>query len=327
MERRDFLKDAAAGAALVGLAGRGHGAPAPLARATVVQVHLAGSAAATGAERTVALEKMLAAGIAKLTGRTGEAAWKGLFKPDDVVALKVNCLSGRIATTVALADVVARGVLSAGVKGEHCLVYERSQRELLAAGYTMGPQPGGYRVVATDQGEFGWEAETTKVGEGQQRLTKIVTQKATALVSLPIVKDHNIAGVTGALKNHYGDIQRPGELHRLGLEQHIPALAALPPLRGKLRLVVGDALTTLYEGGPMNRPDRRHVLDCILLSLDPLAYDAATWKIIEDVRAAKGLPTLARAGREPTWLKVAAAAPYQLGIADPARIDVVRIEL
>lgn len=323
MDRRDFIRETAAASAALALAPRAQAAD----RSTVVLVHLPGAAALRGDERVAAVEKMVAAGMAKLTGKSGAAAWSSLFKPGDVVALKVNCLCGPISTSVALADVVARGVMSAGVKGENTLVWERSKRELSAGGYSYGLQPAGYQIIATDDKSLGISADTFAYGKVTQKVSKMVTERATALINLPIVKDHNIAGVTGALKNHYGTISKPWECHAGKGDPFVADVAALKPIRERERLVICDALTMVFEGGPMNRPDWRFVKDTLLFATDPVAHDVLAWKMIEEVRALKGLKPLAKVGRQPTYLQTAASETHKLGIYDEAAIDVERVEL
>jgi uncharacterized Fe-S center protein len=60
-----------------------------------------------------------------------------------------------------------------------------------------------------------------------------------------------------------------------------------------------------------------------LASTDPVALDSVGWKVIEERRRERGLPTLAAEKRAPSWID--AAARLGLGVADPAsteRVDV-----
>ncbi|MCC7493630.1 MAG: DUF362 domain-containing protein [Fimbriimonadaceae bacterium] len=323
MDRRDFLKEAAVGAAVLGLAAEQDLLAA--AGPTVVVVHSAGAAASSGDARRQRIQKMLTAGIEKLSGQRGAAAWKKYVKPSDVVALKVNVLASRAATSPLLADAVARGVISAGVKPPNCWIFDRFERELTAAGYRVGTQPGGHRVLATDTAGYGYEATAVSSGSVSQRLSSIVAKHASVLVNLPVIKDHNIAGVTAALKNHYGCIHNPAALHGNHADPQIAEVNVIPALRRKQKLVISDALAVIYEGGPSFSPSYRFEQDCLLLATDPVAHDAVAWKMIEDIRAKKGLRPLARVGRNPGYLT--SAASRALGVADLARINVVRVEV
>lgn len=318
LDRREFM----AGVAALSVAA---GVSQAADEAVVVVVHSPGVAALEPAQRAPRVAKMIAAGLARLTGHEGEAAWKALFKPADTVALKVNCLASPISTRPEVADAVARGVMSAGVPGERCLVWERSERELSSAGYAVGTHPAGYRVVATNSAGFGHDDAPTVQGTVTQKLTTLTTRGATALVSLPILKDHNLAGITAALKNHFGSINEPWKLHGPGLAQAIADLNAIPALRDKHRLVVCDATTVVIDGGPSNKPDARRDVDSILLAIDPVAHDTIGTQMIEALRKEAGLRPLARVGRPPAYLQLAADAG--LGVADPAKIRVERLEI
>lgn len=327
MNRREFLSHSARGAAALTLASHVGWAAEGQGQATVVLVHWPGTAALPGAERAARLSQMVEAGLAKLTGKSGSAAWREFVQPSDSVGLKVNCLAPRRPTSRDLVEVVARGVLSAGVAGERCLVFDRTQRELRNAGYQVGPAEAGYRVVAVDQPEYGWDAEETSFGGVSQQVSSLVSQHLTVLLNLPVLKDHSIAGITGALKNHCGNIRQPHLCHADHGDPHFADVAALPPLASKQKLVIGDGLTIIYDGGPTDRPDKRADLDTLLFSTDPVAHDVVEWQLIEEVRQAKRLRPLARVGRHPSYLQSAAQPPRSLGVADPSKISVVRVEL
>ena len=59
----------------------------------------------------------------------------------------------------------------------------------------------------------------------------------------------------------------------------------------------------------------------MIFSLDPVAADTVGWSVIEELRAAAGLPTLKDEGREPVYL--ATAEKMGLGRADFASIETV----
>lgn len=324
VNRREFLGAAAAAAA--GLAAS-RGMAAEPARARVIVVHRPGVSALQGDERRDALQRMVAAGLEALTGKSGAAAWGQLARPTDVVALKVNTIAAQIATSPDLADLVARGVISAGVPGERVCVYDRFARELERAGYPLGATPAGYRVVATDHAELGYDPKPYRSGQVEQRLTRVLTRDTTAIINLPVLKDHNVCGVTGALKNHFGSIASPNTLHAQQGNPHVADVNCFAPIRGAHRLVIGDALWVVYEGGPTNHPRHRYGADSLLFATDPVAHDVTAYGLLDTIRKARGLPPLARVGRAPGYLAAAAAPPRSLGVADPARIDVTRIEV
>ena len=76
------------------------------------------------------------------------------------------------------------------------------------------------------------------------KLAKILTRECDMVIGLPILKDHDLAGVTFAMKNMYGVVQRPYEL----------ACQRLQPGRGRPELHSRRS----REGSLHHR--RRHVL-------------------------------------------------------------------
>jgi hypothetical protein len=59
----------------------------------------------------------------------------------------------------------------------------------------------------------------------------------------------------------------------------------------------------------------------MVFSLDPVAADFVGWQIVEKLRRAKGLPTLAEEERPPAYLKT--AERLGLGRAAPADIQII----
>ena len=126
-------------------------------------------------------------------------------------------------------------------------------------------------------------------------------------INCPVLKTHEVSGVTGALKNIYGIIDIPGEYHHNLLEA-LPALYRLPPIRNRIRLTVIDALIAVTTGGTSSPPDttpRR-----VLVSLDPLAADSHALALVNQLRAEKNLNLSAVDPAITTWLKNG----YDLGL-------------
>jgi uncharacterized protein (DUF362 family) len=265
---------------------------------------------------------MLDQGVARLTGHSdARAAWRSLFTPEDGVGVKINCLFGRGASThPAVAHAVAAALVASGVKPSNVIIWDRSTGDLLKSGYTISKEGDGVRVLANDGV---WEDEPTVQGQISGRLTRILTRDITALVNVPFMKDHGMAGVTGAMKNHYGSFDNPGRCHANHCDPYLADLNEIPVIRRKTRLIVMDALRPQADGGPPLRRDALWDYAGLLIARDPVAVDAMEWRIIEERRKATGLPTLAAAGREPTW--IATAASRGLGVDDPSRMDIVRI--
>jgi hypothetical protein len=103
------------------------------------------------------------------------------------------------------------------------------------------------------------------------------------LINIPLVKVHDIAGFTSALKNHYGTIDRPSSLHGSYCDPAIPELNALPVIRDKTRLVIGDFIRICpYDWNRMTKEN------LIAMSFDPVAHDAVARQVLLARREADG---------------------------------------
>jgi hypothetical protein len=85
------------------------------------------------------------------------------------------------------------------------------------------------------------------------------------------------------MKNHYGSIDAPGSMHGNNCNPYIADLNALPVIRDKTRLVIGDALRTCpYNWNQMTKENK------IAVSLDPIAHDVFARYVLAERRKADG---------------------------------------
>jgi len=260
------------------------------------------------------VRRMLAAGIeAILPAATEAARWAQRFQPDDRVAVKVNCLGGpSFSTRPEVAEAVALGLQAAGLPPDRIAIYDRDTGELAGAGFpTTRRAPA---CVGNDAA--GYETDVVTSGAVGTCLSRVVTRLATALVNVPLLKDHDLCGYSGALKNHFGSINNPNKLHGLPDERCSPYVAdlnLLPELRDKERLVVMDALRTCYEGGPSYNPEGVETYGALLVGTNALAVDWVGLRLLDELRAEHHLPALMSLERAPKYLGVAADTKHQLG--------------
>jgi uncharacterized protein (DUF362 family) len=248
------------------------------------------------------------------------AGLRSLFSPGDVVGIKVNCLAGRgLSTHRVLVDAVIAELVRAGVRQERIIVWDRSDRDLTRAGYEVRRTGNGPRCYGTNDDYERSPIDARSVGGC---LTRIVTRETTAIVNIPILKDHDLAGVSGALKSFYGAIHNPNKYHDSACDPYVADLATHPAIRDKVRLTLFDALRPQCHGGPAYVPEHTWPLGAVLASADPVAIDAVAARIIAGERARRGMETLEQAGRAPRWL--ATAAGLGLGVADLGHIDEVQ---
>jgi len=249
----------------------------------------------------------------------GPEAANRLFRPDDTVGIKVNCLAGRsLSPRVELVEALVDLIASAGVDRRRIIVFERSSRELRRAGFTPSDGGGPYRCIGTDNDYESLPQDSGSIGSCFARL---VATGCTALVSFGVVKDHDLSGVSAGMKNWYGVIHNPNKYHDNGCDPYIVDIARHPYIRDKLRLTVLDGVIAQCHGGPAYRPGSTFELGLVAASTDPVAADLWAWQVIEAERARRGMPTLEAAGRPARYL--ATAAGHGLGVADPARLKLV----
>jgi hypothetical protein len=263
-----------------------------------------------------ALEQMLDASITKLTGISdASTAWQALFAPSERIAIKVNTLQyGRFWTHVPLVMAVAERLQAAGIPAGQIVIYDRSSNDLAGGGFTINQDGPGVRCYGTDlQYESGWKIADTSV-----RLSSILLG-CDALIDMPILKTHSMdgAGMSFAMKNHYGTFDQPQNFHYDKLLQGLPELNALPPIKERTRLIIGDALKIVQDNW-----NAAFDSDFICMSFDPVAHDTLGLQILNNVQAANGIETEPTRARAAEWLKNAAA----LGLGTDQRSNIEFLE-
>jgi uncharacterized protein (DUF362 family) len=134
-----------------------------------------------------------------------------------------------------------------------------------------------------------------------------------------------MAGVTFAMKNMYGVVDKPFTLHADNCNPGVADLNVIPVIRNKIRITIGDAISSVYDGGPGFRPERLWYPNALIVGEDRVALDTIAWEMLERKRADEGLRTFEADGRPPRYIATAADATHQLGTNDPQRIHRVEI--
>lgn len=319
VSRRSFLGTTmAAGAGLVAL-GAGEVSAAEAPRSRVVRARRQKATVDLQPNQPVVTEAVHAA-VMGLSGKsTPAAAWAEFLRPDDVVGLKINCLFGIGASThPQVVAAVIEGCKLAKVKPENIIVWDRTDSDLAKVGYRINRGPG-VRCYGVNKD---WEPEPVAIHTCRGRLAKLVTTTCTALINLPILKTHSMAGMTLALKNHYGTFHNPWDAHANACDPFAAHVNLLPQIRTKTRLVLADALLPIAEGGPGPQPQWTWPFNAILASRDSVAIDYVGMQILDKRRAELGLKSLEKSGAA---RHVLTAARLGLGTADLSRIDLVDV--
>jgi len=249
-------------------------------------------------------------------------AWRKVVRPGEVVGLKVNCLAGRgNSTRPELVNAICERLQQAGIK--EIVIWDRLNSDLESARFKIVERGAGIRCFGNDV--LGFEEGLATFGSAGSLMAKTLTQVCDAVINLPVLKDHGIAGVTIALKSMFGAIHNPNKYHVNVGNPYVADVYMLPPIRQKVRLHICDATTAQYEGGPSFMPHWTWPYNGLLVGRDPVALDYTGWQIIEKKRAEVGLKSLQAMQREPAYISTAADAQHSLGTNDPKFIKLVEV--
>lgn len=342
LSRRDFLRQLLAVSAAGGLGGSlllggkdtsgksqsdpssPEASPVAEGKSRVVLVRHSGVLREDNSVDEEILQKMVDTAVCQVTDKKerGEA-WAQLVKPEDVVSLKTNCIAGiTFCTRPEFVRSAVNGLVAAEVKPDNIIVWDRTDGELVRCGYKINFDGPGVKCYSSEKVGYGEEIPTDPEGHWLTQFSRILTDRSTALVNLPILKDHNEAGLTAALKNHMGSHNRAGQWHR-----DLSAVAYLnlaEPVRSRSRLCLCDALRPVYNGGPSDSPRFRWNFCGVIASTDPVAHDAVCAKIIQDKRdEVKGAPWPI----SPELTHLPKAASLGLGNLDWEKIELVECDL
>jgi uncharacterized protein (DUF362 family) len=322
--RREFLAQAGAftAAALLPFdslfADARSGSHGPLARVAIVR----DDALTAGPIKNQGelLRMMLDAAMQRLIGApTVAEAWARLFASKERVGIKVNTLG--LSTQPAVVDTVVRGLLQAGIQAENIIIWDRFDVELAQAGFKLNRSSRGVRCCGTDAERVGsgYEKDVQVSGQIGSCYSKIVADEVDALISVPVLKDHNLAGVSLGMKNFYGAIHNPNKYHNYNCDPFIADVVSHDYIRPKWRLTVCDATRAQYHAGPAQHPGFAWPFGGLIVSTDFVAADAVAAHLLEQKRAQEGLPSLA--DEERPARHIATAGDRGLGVADLSRIE------
>jgi uncharacterized protein (DUF362 family) len=273
------------------------------------------------------LHQMIETGLNAISGAGDYGGYlQAVFSPGDVIGLKVNGLAGPGMSTRAEVVHAVSGLLNeAGRPPKKQIIWDRFDRELAALGFKVNTKGSGPLCFGTDHRGVGYSRSLVSKGKVGGLLSKVLVDYCDKIINIPVLKDHGIAGITCALKNHYGSIHNPNKYHDNACDPYIADLNGLEQIRSKQRLIVVDALKVQYNGGPAYHPQWAADYGGILLGDDPVAIDAVGYKIIEELRMNSGLGTLKGSRREPIYIK--RSADYGLGAADINKIEMVNLTI
>ena len=300
------------------------------------------------------VRKMMQRGMMELTGADGWVdAWRQFFEPGDVVGIKVNPVGQPLVISDAsVVQEIVAGLEAAGVKRRDIIAYDRYRKEFYSAGFQKW-LPEGVRIsYATDyvdpiqQNIKGYDPDhymdmaltlpgcsVDNPNARRSYAAQFITRQVNKLINLPVLKDHQSAGVTLALKNlSHGLVNNVNRSHSSpslnACNTFIPAVVALPVIRNKTVLHILDGVKGLYNAGPAARPEFVWEHNTLYFSTDPVALDHIGWEVIDAKRVAVGMKNLVESlpdknstfvHRQPEHVEIAGA--LGLGVWDRGKID------
>ena len=295
-----------------------------------------------------------------LTGAPGWTdAWRSFFEKGDVVAIKVCPVGGaRLSSDASVLHNVVDGLKEAGVGARDVVVYNRYREETFAAGIDKWVPSGvrmefaseRYNDVQLDMegydAEHFMEMAIIKPGENmddprfrRSHVAKVIARQVNKFINLPVLKHHQSAGVTIALKNmSHGMVNNVNRSHITPTSNacgiFIPSVVSLPVIRQKAVLHICDAVKASYHGGPGARPQFVWEHKTMYFSTDPVAMDKTGLAAIDAKRKEVGMASIAlsKPDNASHYLNcqvehIEIAGQLGLGVFDDAKIDVKRFKL
>jgi hypothetical protein len=306
------------------------------------------------------IRQMMQKGMTELTkAPSWTDAWRMLFEKGDVVGIKVSPVGGADLCSDALVlREILDGLKAAGVPARDVLVFNRYRQETITAGIDKW-LPQGVRWDASSEKYDNWQHDMggydpdhfmemalikphEDLNDPHMRrsyVARIVTRQVNKFINLPVLKHHQSAGVTIALKNmSHGMVNNVNRSHVTptlnACGVFIPSVVSLPVIREKAVLHICDGVKASYHGGPSAKPQYVWQNKTIYFATDPVALDKTGLKVIDAKRHQVGmLPIgLSKPDKDSTFLNcqvehIEIAGNLGLGIFDDARIDVRRFSL
>jgi hypothetical protein len=362
--RRDFFRSAAlAGAAALGqvhskASTSKPGMPGPFP-GRVVAVEHAGCIAGN-IYQAQPIRQMMEKGMTSLTGAPAWTdAWRSMFEKGDVVGIKVSPVGGKnLCSDATVLHTILDGLKDAGVPANDVIVFNRYHDEAYQAGIDKWIPSGvhfefssvRYNDIQLDMDGYDpdhyMEMALIKPGESptdphfrRSYVAKVVARKINKLINLPVLKHHQSAGVTIALKNmSHGMVNNVNRSHLTptlnACGVFIPSVVSLPVIREKAVLHICDGVKASYHGGPSGRPKYMWEHKTMYFATDPVALDKTGLKTIDAKRAAMGMQSIALSKPDPDsgFLNcqvehIEIAGQLGLGVFDDKKIDVRRLKL
>ncbi len=248
-----------------------------------------------------------------------------LFKSSDKVGIKINTIGGKnISTRPEVSHSLSNLLVGSGILERNLIIWDRTNRELREAGYRLRTNRNVLKVHGTDT-QLPWGGYNpdliSHLNIGS-RFSRIQSNFVNSSISLAILKDHGMAGVTAGMKNYFGAIHNPNKYHDTNCDPYVAELFETEPIKKKHKLSILDCLVVQYHRGPSYHPRWAKENETLIFGTDPVATDFVGWHVIEQLRSENGLPSLKEENREPKYLRTA----EKMGLGNANLKDITLIE-
>jgi len=222
------------------------------------------------------LEAMIRRAITTLTRtRTHQEAWQSILGDARRIVIKFNRVGAEtLRTTDALARVLVSELGTAGYAAERIALVEVPPY-IASELQTREPPPGWGTAIA--------------LGDHAEPLANYLLE-ADAVINVPFLKTHQIAGMSGALKNlSYAVIRHPARYHSNGCTPFVGQVVGSAEVSSRLKLNLTNALRIVVDRGPDAREEDLVTWGGLILGFDPVAVDSIGLGLLSVERRRKGL--------------------------------------
>jgi hypothetical protein len=224
----------------------------------------------------ITLDEMLQQGLIALTG-AGELAeaWKRILGHSSRIVLKFNSVGANIiGTNAALARTLVDQLRRSGYAARNIVLVEAPEHL---------PEE-----LSTAAPPAGW-GEQIRVGSNAECLARYLLE-ADAVINVPTLKTHQIAGLSGCMKNlSHAVIRHPGRYHANACAPYVGQVVGSPQVSSRLKLNLVNALRIVVERGPDAHDEDIASAGAILLGHDPVAVDSVGLGLLSVERRRRSL--------------------------------------
>ena len=285
-----------------------------------------------------AVSELIDQAMMKFTGRaSAKEAWRDIVLPDDIVGIKINPLGGpELSTHPIIVDKIVEGLYGAGVLKKQIIIWDRFESHLLNAGYPIRQDEGEVQTIASDTEGIGYDDEVFYESEKdsvnrrenestRSRYSRIVTEHVNVLINVPVLKHHEMAGISGCLKNlAFGSVDNTRRFHAKPLHCN-PAIAEIlehKVLKDKLALNIVDGLVASFDRGPTYHAESTWKYGSLFVSTDPVILDVLVLQTVNQKREEMELGSVSKLANH-----INTASGVGLGTNTLDQADLQRVEI